>query len=140
MPDFDYCLLVDDDDAMTFIVNKVLRRMGLKVETESALDGIEAIEKIERLGPPRLILLDLRMPRMDGFAFLHHCDRVGWDMLKVVVVTSSVLPEDHQEALGHALVVEVLEKPPTREDIERLLAQAPELRELFSDATACSAK
>jgi DNA-binding response OmpR family regulator len=53
-------LIVDDDDAIRNMVERVLRRE--KFEVESARDGFEAIEKLSR-NDYGTILLDLMMPR-----------------------------------------------------------------------------
>ena len=58
---------MDDDDAMRAALAMVLAREGFRVLT--AADGRSALEQL-RAGPrPRLILLDLMMPVMDGFQF-----------------------------------------------------------------------
>jgi CheY-like chemotaxis protein len=60
-------LVVDDDDAMRAALAMVLGREGFRVLT--AAHGRSALEQL-RTGPrPRLILLDLMMPVMDGFQF-----------------------------------------------------------------------
>ena len=62
-------LIVDDEDSIRFLVMKVLERRGFIVE--SARDGVEAIEKIEA-GQFDAMVLDVMMPRVDGFAVYDH--------------------------------------------------------------------
>lgn len=60
-------LVVDDDDAIRTMVERILRRE--KFHVESARDGFEAIEKLSR-NEYSTILLDLMMPRVDGLQVL----------------------------------------------------------------------
>lgn len=72
-PEADYCewhqsglvLLVDDDPAILEIGGQMLAELGFVVE--KAEDGVQALERLKALDvPPRLVLLDLTMPRMGG--------------------------------------------------------------------------
>ena len=57
-------LVVDDERYMLRLVEYNLKKSGYEVVTAS--DGVEAMEKISE-GRPDLILLDIKMPRMDGY-------------------------------------------------------------------------
>ncbi len=61
-------LIVDDDLQMQFILQDLLQEEGYEVETAS--DGLLALEQLTRQPGYVLIILDLRMPRMDGIQFL----------------------------------------------------------------------
>jgi CheY-like chemotaxis protein len=67
-------LVVDDDPAVRLCLARALGREGRSVVT--AADGREALEYLAGHAPPRLILLDLVMPVMDGWELLsklrHH--------------------------------------------------------------------
>ncbi len=65
-------LVVDDDLAIRVLLQAVLRRM--KFEVELAEDGAVGLEKISRDGGYDLILLDLMMPRLNGYEFI---DRIS---------------------------------------------------------------
>lgn len=70
-------LLVDDDDVAAESVVRSLRKNAVDFPITLARDGIEALEILRSTHPhlniekPYLILLDLNMPRMNGFEFLH---------------------------------------------------------------------
>ncbi len=59
-------LVVDDDPGILSTVAEVLDLEGYRVET--ATNGAEALEVVERAAP-RLVLLDMRMPVLDGWGF-----------------------------------------------------------------------
>jgi two-component system response regulator len=99
-------LLVEDDEDHVFLVRRALADLaGAEVSVEVAGDGEQAAERLAWArfapgGPPQLVLLDLKMPRMDGLEVLR---RIRADEaaagLPVVVLTSSERQEDREEAL-----------------------------------------
>ena len=79
-------LVVDDDGAIRWMVSTILEREGYEVD--SAKDGYEAIELI-RSNDYSLILLDLMMPRVDGFSVLNFLSSAKpLDLEHVVVMTA----------------------------------------------------
>ena len=65
-------LVVDDDDAIRAMVERVLKREHFEVE--SARDGFEAIEKLTQ-NDYGAILLDLMMPRVDGHGVIRYLEK-----------------------------------------------------------------
>ena len=65
-------LVIDDDLAIRVLLQAVLRRM--KFDVELAEDGAAGLEKLEAGGSYDLILLDLMMPRLNGYEFI---ERIG---------------------------------------------------------------
>lgn len=61
----EFVLLVEDDDDMRQDLAFLIAHRGHRVET--AANGQEALDKLEKLGPPCIIILDLMMPVMDGW-------------------------------------------------------------------------
>ena len=61
-------LVIDDDLAIRVLLQAVLKR--LKFDVELAEDGAAGLEKIRRDGSYDLILLDLMMPRLNGYEFI----------------------------------------------------------------------
>jgi len=59
-------LVVDDDPDIRMIVTATLRKMAIPIEVVQAQDGVEALERA-REATPDLAVLDVMMPRMDGF-------------------------------------------------------------------------
>lgn len=62
-----FVLVIDDTSDVREAVSLLLQTHGYAVE--SAVDGLDAVRKLEAGSRPDLILLDIAMPRMDGFAF-----------------------------------------------------------------------
>lgn len=78
-------LVVDDEASIREVVVDMLGLQGYR--TETAADGAEALEAIAR-ERPRLVLLDMRMPRMDGWAFARALEQRGID-IPVIVMTAA---------------------------------------------------
>ncbi|HEV2721872.1 MAG TPA: response regulator [Thermoanaerobaculia bacterium] len=80
-------LVVDDDDAIRTLVERVLRRE--KYEVHSARDGHEAIEKLSH-HDYGTVLLDLMMPRVDGLGVLQFLARDRPEAPPVIVMTANL--------------------------------------------------
>jgi len=80
-------LVVDDDDDVRDSVAGLLRREHHQVTT--AADGQEALAHLVGGCRPRLILLDLMMPNMDGFVFVMEVRKLGLAHIPVVVFTAA---------------------------------------------------
>lgn len=78
-------LVVDDDAAIRDAVRDVLENEGITVET--ATDGADALAKVNERRPS-LVLLDMRMPVMDGWGFATALRELGVE-LPVVVMTAA---------------------------------------------------
>ena len=79
-------LIVDDDQGIQGILRRILEGEGYNVET--AENGLVALEKLER-SKVDLILLDLMMPRMDGYAFVAEFQRRGWQASMPFIILSA---------------------------------------------------
>lgn len=89
-------LIVDDDDVAAESVVRSLRKHAMDFPVTLARDGIEALEILRAhhseltIEKPYIVLLDLNMPRMDGFEFLQEVrqDNVLQDSIIFVLTTS----------------------------------------------------
>ena len=92
-------LIVEDDPASSEIVVRLLSRSGWKIETAS--NGEEAMERIKQ-SQPALIVLDLMMPVMDGFAFTDELrSSLEFQNIPIFVLTSkSLTPDEHRRLNG----------------------------------------
>lgn len=78
-------LIVDDHPSFRLTARALLEAEGYEVIGEAA-DGASAIEEARRL-KPEVLLLDVQLPDMDGFAVAEELTRNGWS--PAVVLTSS---------------------------------------------------
>ena len=78
-------LVVDDDPAIVGTVEGILEDEGYTVST--AANGNQALAEIEQ-HEPGLVLLDMRMPVLDGWGFAAELKRRGW-RLPIVVMTAA---------------------------------------------------
>ena len=95
-----FVLVVDDNEEARALLRILLRRKGIKVF--EAADGVEGLEKLLE-HKPNLVLLDLDMPRMDGFEFLEKRHTVEAEQQTPVVVVSAREDDESRErcpALG----------------------------------------
>jgi CheY-like chemotaxis protein len=72
---------------------------------------------------PQLIFLDLNMPVMGGWEFLDHFNSPEFsefNTIKVVVLSSTIDPEDLEKAKQYPMVIDFLSKPITRSMLEYL--------------------
>ena len=99
-------LLVEDDEDHAFLIRRALRDLeGASVAVEVARSGEQAIASLERgrfdeRALPQLVLLDLKIPRQDGFEVLRRIRaEASLRTLPVVVMTSSERDDDRDTAL-----------------------------------------
>ena len=81
-------LIVEDDPAWRGLY---LMEFGKQFDVFEAKDGLQALAMLDWLKPD-IILIDLRLPRMDGQTFLRQLERKGAHA--PVVICSGALPED----------------------------------------------
>lgn len=93
-------LVVDDDSVIRISIERAARKQGLPREVSFAKNGQEALDHLHqsvRSGDGRswLMLLDINMPVMDGFATLEAmADDDGLSNIPVFMLSSSDAPED----------------------------------------------
>jgi len=131
-------LLVEDDDDHVFLIRRALADLDdVAVAIEVAGDGEQAVERLARSrfeagGRPQLILLDLKMPRMDGLEVLRRIRADEAARGLPVVLTSSERQEDREEALRQGASWFVCK--PT--DGRRLRSEIQQLADHWSRVTA----
>lgn len=100
-----HILLIEDDNAHAMIVKKGFRAVGGRGTIDRVSDGAEGVAYVKREGAyadrprPQLILLDLKLPRMDGHQVLRILK--GDDDFKtipIVVLTTSGADNDARQA------------------------------------------
>ncbi len=91
----DQILIVEDNPSNLFILQAMLRKHGY--EPLIAHDGVEGVEMAEA-HQPKLVLMDLSMPRMDGIAAAIEIQRRLPDHdIAIVAVTASITDEQRRK-------------------------------------------
>jgi signal transduction histidine kinase/DNA-binding response OmpR family regulator len=94
-------MVVDDDEGARTLARRLLKDEGWNVI--EAENGRVALERLRR-GVPDLILLDLMMPEMDGFAFLTELRKIpAYLKIPVVIVTAKDLTDEERRFLNSSI-------------------------------------
>jgi CheY-like chemotaxis protein len=113
-------LIVDDEPGVVSGLAELLESEGYEVATAS--DGVDALDQLRRGLRPSAILLDLMMPRMDGWDFRH--EQMKDDELKeipIIILTAAGFSESSVKAQfgdiefvrkssGHAVMLQALKQ------------------------------
>ena len=114
-------LLVDDDAAANYLSKELLERLNAAHEIETAESCLKALELIKQADCADVIFLDIKMPGIDGFDFLERLKKLSLEKkIKVVMLTSSVRPEDKLRAFSYKAVIDYLEKPLTPDKVQMI--------------------
>lgn len=111
-------LIVDDEPRHLRGMVNLIRQLRPNADVMGAKDGIAALEQARQVCP-QVILTDIRMPRMDGLAFLERLKAEGI-LTRVIMVSAYNLFEYAQRAIRHG-AYDYLLKPIEIESVERLL-------------------
>lgn len=101
-------LVVEDDMMNSRLLTTILTRLGYTVDT--AFDGINGLEKVES-SPPDLILLDLDLPRMDGYEVARRLKQSDHNKIIPIVVVSSFAEVENRIKALDAGADDFLSKP-----------------------------
>jgi len=115
-------LIADDKATSRELVRTVLEKSGYEVI--EAGDGVEALQNA-RESKPDLIILDLHMPRLDGFGVIQELRRdQGFAATPVMALTASAMQGDRERALSAGFtgyISKPIQLRMLRSEVERLL-------------------
>lgn len=124
-------LLIDDDEIANYINASVVKHVDCSETVVSVQSGQAALDyltsKVEGIYPqPDLIFLDINMPGMNGWEFLEHYQKLEDSQqgkVIVVMLTSSVNPDDMEKARSMEGITEFKTKPMTEQMLMAILAE-----------------
>jgi CheY-like chemotaxis protein len=128
-PRFQRVLLVDDNEIDNFINERIITSSGFSASVVTKTGTDAAFEYVKDLGEdinvlPQIIFLDLNMPEKDGFVFLEMFESLPAavrSFCKVIVLSSSISPEDINKASANPHVVKYLNKPLAEKYLEAIV-------------------
>lgn len=123
-------LIVDDEKNIRLTLSQALEPLKLTIHT--AINGEEALARLAR-SDIGLMLLDLKMPGMDGMQVLHHV-RDKWPNVRVIIITAHGTIESAVEAMKLG-AVDFIRKPFSPTEIRMLVKQVME-REALDEQSA----
>ncbi|HET8690108.1 MAG TPA: response regulator [Candidatus Saccharimonadales bacterium] len=113
-------LIVEDDRDLNEAYQIILKKDGHRVE--AAYDGQQALEMLKKMPEPDVILLDLRMPVMDGIDFLKDFKPEEHDKTTVVVFSNYDAQEEVDEAYELGAHRYVLKARAAPKELQRIVA------------------
>ncbi|CAM3378471.1 response regulator [Zobellia roscoffensis] len=125
-------LLIDDDEINNILHSVFINKLDLGLEVNTALNGIEGLDFIlgdgeVKLELPCMVMLDLKMPIMDGWEFMKAYEesvpKELKDQITIVLVTTSDNQEDKDRAESNEFIDDFSQKP-LSDDTFRYLIQS----------------
>ena len=123
-------LCVGDDPITLMLYKMVIAKSSFTEEIVTAKNGQEALDyydnlKVENdLCCPELVFLDLNMPVMGGWEFLDNFTENKYEQFnqktKVIVLSSTIDPNDIEKSKKYSMVIDFMSKPVTKEMLEDL--------------------
>ncbi len=111
-------MVVDDSLTVRKITARLLERAGYQVVT--AKDGLDALEQLSEISPS-VILLDIEMPRMDGFELTKHLRRDPNKRRLPIIMITSRIADKHRNYAYEMGVDAYLGKPYQEEELLQLI-------------------
>lgn len=127
MKKIEFVYIVEDDDIASFVIKLALDEHSAFSNNAIFRNGKLAIDQLSNVNSnlgelPDLIFLDINMPVMDGWEFLESFSKLTLKKpISVIILTSSINPDDEKKAKTFDHVKGFLSKPLDIEALEKVL-------------------
>jgi CheY-like chemotaxis protein len=124
-------LIIDDDEIINYIHNKVLIKSDICSNIKICLNGLEALQYLNELNDsfPELIFLDINMPIKDAWGFLEEFEKnPNKSNTKVIILSTSENPDDKLKAQKYSSVISFKNKPLSLEMVKEIIANFKEIQ------------
>ena len=98
--------VIEDDPGISFVLSELLEGEGFEVQV--AENGVVALELLQKHGVPSLILLDMIMPKMNGWEFAKEFTEKYDHLCPIIVMTAAA---DAKQRAKDINAVDLIEKP-----------------------------
>jgi CheY-like chemotaxis protein len=125
---FKKVMVVDDAEIDLFLAGKVLTKNSFAQEVVPVNSATTALKYLtenhtNEQALPELIFLDINMPKMNGFDFIEQYKALPESVKKkciIIMLSSSLLPEDRELALNNPYVCQFINKPLTASKLKEI--------------------
>jgi CheY-like chemotaxis protein len=128
VPKHKHVLLVDDNEINNLLHERLIEMSDFGEQVVVQQSATEALDYLRSVANdpaliPEVIFLDIRMPVMDGFGFMEEFQKLPDSITgktKVILLSSTLDPEDNTKAKNYRHVIKMLLKPLTVEQLNAL--------------------
>ncbi len=120
-------LIIDDDEINIFIINKIVEKTGFDINLVARSNGHQGIEYLKECmeqgqALPRLFLIDINMPVMNGWEFIEAYEKMGIQQpVDMYILSSSVYENDIEKSKSYDIVKGFISKPLSMERLTELI-------------------
>ncbi|MBL7837171.1 MAG: response regulator [Bacteroidetes bacterium] len=127
MSKIDLTYIVDDDEIILYLAEKLIRKTHFCERLEKFSSGWKALDRLKfsiQVGEnvPNLILFDLNMPEMNGWNFIEELNQITQAQnIPTFIFTSSIDPMDIEKSYEYENVLGYIPKPLTTVKLDKML-------------------
>ncbi|MBW2960398.1 response regulator [Mesonia aestuariivivens] len=113
--------IVDDDKVYQLLTKKLIQRIDENISIKTFFNGEDAYKYFsENQSRSNVLLLDINMPKMNGWEFLEHLEQDGIENANIYLATSSIAYSDLEKAKQYNSLKGYLIKPITKEKLLKI--------------------
>lgn len=118
---------VDDSPVDQLIIKKMLQREAphLEIHQFSSVSKIMTALMSDENPLPHLLIVNLHLPQTMGWELIEAMEDTQILSAKIVIITSSIIPNDQERARKYSIVSDYKTKPLSRQDVQDVLSYLP---------------